>query len=337
MDPLSEVLELLDLRAAAPSRLEAGGRWALSFTGHQQLKIGAVLAGECWLVPDEAEPLHLAAGDCYLLVGGHPFTAASDRDTRPVPSGTVLPSPWPVPAYYQATPDDPDRTILISGSLSFDDTAAVLLTGGLPPASRIAAGSRQAAILTPALRLLADETAGSAPGSAIMRTELTRILFIQVLRALLTDGGPASPVPHSWLAALADQRIGAALTLIHQHPGRRWTVAELAAAVSMSRSGFALRFRALVGLPPLDYLVRWRVQLAVRALRTTDRTVAAIGADLGYTSESAFSNTFKRVLGQPPSRYRRPRRATSPAIRSRTAREDLIPPAWPAAIPADVG
>jgi AraC-like DNA-binding protein len=81
-------------------------------------------------------------------------------------------------------------------------------------------------------------------------------------------------------------------------------VAELAAAVSMSRSGFSARFRALVGLPPLDYLVRWRMQIAARALRSTDRTVAAIAADLGYVSESAFSNTFKRVLGQPPSRYR---------------------------------
>jgi AraC-like DNA-binding protein len=310
MDPLSEVLELLDLRAAAPSRLEAGGRWALSFAGHQQLKIGAVLAGECWLVPDGAEPLHLAAGDCYLLAGRRPFTAASDRETRSVPSGTVLPSPWPVPAYYQATADDPGRTILISGSLSFDDTAAALLTGGLPPVSRIAAGSRQAGVVAPALRLLADETAGSAPGAATMRKELTRILFIQVLRALLTGDDPAGPAPHGWLAALTDQQIGAALTLIHQHPARRWTVAELAAAVSMSRSSFALRFRALVGLPPLDYLVRWRMQLAARALRTTGRTVAAIGADLGYSSESAFSAAFKRVLGQPPSRYRHPRHDT---------------------------
>jgi AraC-like DNA-binding protein len=75
----------------------------------------------------------------------------------------------------------------------------------------------------------------------------------------------------------------------------------------MSRSSFAMRFRALVGLAPLDYLVRWRVQLAARALRSTDRTVAAIGADLGYTSESAFSNTFKRITGQSPSHYRRPR------------------------------
>ena len=327
MDPLSQVLELLDLRAASPSRLEAGGRWALSFPGHQHLKIGAVVAGQCWLIPDQAAPQHLAAGDCYLLVSSHPYTAASDDPgspvpgspvpASPIPASTVLPSPWPTPAYYQTTPDDPGRTILISGSLSFDDTAAALLLDRLPAVSRIAAGSAQAGVVAPALQLLAAETAGTAPGSDLMRQQLTCILFIQVLRALLETGqtpgaapgeppgdasGPASP---GWLAALRDPQIGAALTLIHQEPARRWTVAELAAAAGLSRSSFALRFRTLVGLPPLDYLVRWRIQLAARALRSTDRTVAAIGASLGYSSESAFSNAFKRVRGQPPSRYRR--------------------------------
>jgi AraC-like DNA-binding protein len=318
MDPLSQVLELLDLRAASPSRLEAGGRWALSFPGHQHLKIGAVVAGQCWLIPDQAAPQHLTAGDCYLLVSSHPHTAASDDPASstgplsPVPASAVLPSPWPTPAYHQTTPDDPGRTILLSGSLSFDDTAAALLLDRLPPVSRIAAGSPQASVVAPALQLLAAETAGTAstaPGSAVMRKQLTCILFIQVLRALLETGetpgdasGPASP---GWLAALRDPQIGAALTLIHQDPARRWTVAELAAAAGLSRSSFALRFRTLVGLPPLDYLVRWRIQLAARALRSTDRTVAAIGASLGYSSESAFSNAFKRVRGQPPSRYRR--------------------------------
>jgi AraC-like DNA-binding protein len=317
VDPLSQVLELLDLHAASPSRLEAGGRWALSFPGHQHLKIGAVVAGQCWLIPDQAAPQHLTAGDCYLLVSSHPYTAASDDPASsavplsPVLASTVLPSPWPTPAYYQATPDDPGRTILISGSLSFDDTAAALLLDRLPPVSRIAAGSPQASVVAPALQLLAAETAGTAgtagtaPGSDLMRKQLTCILFIQVLRALLETGETSGPASPGWLAALRDPQIGVALTLIHQDPARRWTVAELAAAVGLSRSSFALRFRTLVGLPPLDYLVRWRIQLAARALRSTDRTVAAIGASLGYSSESAFSNAFKRVRGQPPSRYRR--------------------------------
>jgi AraC-like DNA-binding protein len=304
MDPLSEVLELLDLRAASPSRLEAGGRWALSFAGHQHLKVGAVVAGECWLIAEGAPPRHLAVGDCYLLASSRPYVAASDLATEPVPSSEVLASPWPTPAYYQTTPGDPARTVLISGSLSFDGAAAALLLDSLPPLARIAAGSHQATVLGPVLQLLGEETAADVPGSSAMRKQLTHILFVQVLRTLLRPGNPGDVTPPGWLAALSDHQIGAALALLHDQPARRWTVAELAAAVSMSRSSFAMRFKALVGLPPLDYLISWRMQMAARDLRSTRRTVAAIGSGLGYTSESSFSNTFKRVLGMSPSRYR---------------------------------
>jgi AraC-like DNA-binding protein len=304
VDPLSEVLDLLDLRAASPSRLEAGGRWALGFAGHQHLKVGTVVAGECWLVPDGAAPLHLGAGDCYLLASGRPFTASSDLDTAPIPNRTALPSPWPSTTYYQTAPDDPARTILISGSLSLDDIAAALLLDNLPPSVHIAADSRRAADLRPILHLLSQETAADEPGASTIRSQLTHILFVQVLRTLLASNSSPDGVTPGWLGALGDRQIGAAVALLHRHPARRWTVADLAAAVNMSRSSFAERFRALVGVPPLDYLVRWRIHTAARALRSTDRTVAVIAADAGYASVSAFSNAFKRVLGQAPARYR---------------------------------
>jgi AraC-like DNA-binding protein len=304
MDPLSRAFELLALRAAAPSRLEAGGHWSLSFSGHQQLKVGAVVAGEMWLISPEAEPQHLTAGDCYLV--SRPFVAASDLETKPVPSGTVLPSEWPATVYHQTTPEDPSRTIIVCGKLSFDETAATLLDRGLPPVSRIAADSAQAALVVQSLSLLATETAVEAPGSSIMRSRLTEMMFVQVLRALLDAADGTDATRLGWLGALGDRQIGATLALIHQQPARKWTVAELAATVSMSRTSFATRFRSLVGLPPLDYLVRLRMQVAARALRSTDRTVAVIAADLGYTSESAFSATFKRLVGVAPSIYRRP-------------------------------
>jgi AraC-like DNA-binding protein len=322
VDPLSDVLALLDLRAAAPARLEAGGRWALSFEGHRHLKVGAVLAGACWLTAGDAEPMRLTAGDCYLLASSHPYVVASDPAAEPVPSRAVLPSPWPGTAYYNLGPagpegpgperTDPERTVLVSGSLSFDETAAALLLDHLPPSVRIAAGHRRAAVLRPVLELLGEETAAPAPGSATMRDHLTHILFVQALRTLLGPAAePDGPAP-GWLAALGDPAVGTALALMHQRPARRWTVAELAAAASMSRSSFAARFRTLVGQPPLAYLARWRAQLAARALRSTDRTVAAIAADLGWSSESAFSNAFKRGTGQSPAGYRAARRRSGP-------------------------
>lgn len=303
MDPLSEVLAMLDVRTAQPTRLEAGGRWALRFPGNQPLKLGAVLAGQCWLTAEGGEPIQLRAGDCYLLSSGRPYQVGSDLETEPADAQALFPRCFPG-NYYNTSRDDPSRCIVLSAGVSLDDTSGALLLHSLPPCVRIAADSHRAQVLQPILQLLGDETSVESPGSAAMTAQLTQILFVQALRTLLLSyDQPGARVP-GWLGALGDESIGNALALIHRQPARRWTVAELGTAVGMSRSAFAQRFRTLVGLPPMDYLVRWRVHSAARTLRFSDRTVASVAAEFGYTSESSFSNTFKRVTGHPPARHR---------------------------------
>ncbi|MCI2420598.1 AraC family transcriptional regulator [Saccharopolyspora sp. K220] len=297
MDPLSEMLALLDIRAAEPSRFEAAGQWALRFEGHHHVKVGAVLAGEFWLSGDE--PIHLLTGDCYLLASGRPYVCASDLDLVPSDGQAAFDGVYPDTVYYNTTPDAPGRTVLAGGAVTFDSTAAALMLDCLPPSVRIASDSHRAQVLRPILQLLADETATDTPGSATMREQLTLILFVQILRTLL-----ASDIQLGWLGALNDENIGAALALIHRKPEYRWTVADLASAAGMSRSTFAMRFKTLVGVPPLEYLARWRMQSAIRAVRATDRTIASIAGEFGYGSEAAFSNAFKRITGHPPTHYR---------------------------------
>jgi AraC-like DNA-binding protein len=103
---------------------------------------------------------------------------------------------------------------------------------------------------------------------------------------------------------------------MHGQPDRRWTVAALGGAVGMSRAAFAARFKQLVGMPPLDYLQRWRVLTASRELLAGDRTVASIAAEWGYSSEAAFSASFKRITGVSPGRYRADPQAAAPPPRS---------------------
>jgi transcriptional regulator GlxA family with amidase domain len=137
-------------------------------------------------------------------------------------------------------------------------------------------------------------------GASLMTRRLADILLVQALRAYVAVHGADSA---GWIGALNDRRIGAALNLMHGDVGHNWKVNELASAVGMSRSGFALRFKELVGIPPLDYLMRWRMQLARDALRRDESSVASLAVKLGYASESAFGNAFKRIFGRAPKRY----------------------------------
>ena len=319
VDPLSDLIAALSVRAGALSGLDAAGGWALRFGVHEHIKIGAVLTGSCRLAADDAEPVLLRAGDCYLQAARESFRIAGDLDA-PYQDGEQV---------YLASPSrivrlgedheagDEGRTLILGGSVNFLDPTVALLLSGLPPVTAIRAGTPQARAIQPLLGMLFDEVSAVRLGTSAMSERLTEILFIQAMRALVSgqespDGSP--PRLGGWLGALGDPQIGGALVLMHQQAARRWTVAALGAAVGMSRAGFAARFRELVGMPPLVYLKRWRILAAAKELRNGDRTVASVAAEWGYASESAFSTAFKRVTGVPPTRYRSDPLAAVPAV-----------------------
>jgi AraC family transcriptional regulator, alkane utilization regulator len=102
-----------------------------------------------------------------------------------------------------------------------------------------------------------------------------------------------------------DAHVGRALALLHADPGRPWTVDTLAQAAALSRSALAERFNALVGESPIQYLTRWRLALAARALRSGNDAVSRIAERSGYESEAAFNRAFKREFGVPPATWRR--------------------------------
>jgi AraC-like DNA-binding protein len=106
------------------------------------------------------------------------------------------------------------------------------------------------------------------------------------------------------LAALADPIAGRALKLIHAAPARRWTTDSLAREAGSSRTVLGERFHALIGKPPIEYLIGWRIQLAADRLRHGRDGIARIAGDIGYESEAAFNRAFKRVTGMSPGKWR---------------------------------
>lgn len=298
VDPLSDVLELLTVHGVVSARLEAAGPWSLLFPGVEHVKFGAVHRGQCWVAARGSERVaHLREGDCFVLAGGCGYTVSSVPGLAPVDGLPVMRAAVDGVARLGAS----DEVVLTGGRFTFDERSARLLLDVLPPLLVIGADEAGTAPLRAALGLLAHETAAPRLGASLVTARLGQIVFVEALRAAVEAGDREIG---GWLAALADERIGSALALMHQDAGRRWTVPELAAAVHMSRSAFAERFRALVGAPPLDHLLRVRMHAAGRDLRRGDVSVSAVGVAWGYPSDSAFSNAFKRVMGASPRAWR---------------------------------
>ncbi|MGI4813680.1 MAG: AraC family transcriptional regulator [Janthinobacterium lividum] len=297
-DPLSEVLSLLSAKSLLSASLRASGKWSLQFA-NEDVKFNAVIHGSCWLVsPTLGAPVRLEAGDCFLITRCGGYVLCSDRQLPPIPAREV----FPPDAAAWLNPGGDDEFFAIGGRITLDEADAGLLLDALPPILHIDGRAPEAPAIRWLLTRLCDEWAGARPGGTLAADHLAQLLFVEAIRAWLRSAsGPTA----GWLNAISDRRVGAAMRLLHSDPARRWMLQELAAAAGMSRSNFALRFKELAGRPPLDYLLRWRMRLGAKALRASAEPISTISFALGYQSESAFSNAFKRVTGMAPRQYRR--------------------------------
>jgi AraC-like DNA-binding protein len=148
------------------------------------------------------------------------------------------------------------------------------------------------------VNLVADEATAQRAGRELLLTRMVEILLIEALRS--SSNGDAPP---GLLRGLADARLAVAMRHLHDDPGHAWTVAELAKKSALSRSSFFDRFTRAVGLPPMEYLLAWRMALAKDLLRKKEFGLAEIAERVGYGSASTFSTAFSRYVGLPPSQY----------------------------------
>ncbi|WP_085580439.1 AraC family transcriptional regulator [Thalassospira mesophila] len=299
-DPLSDALHILNARSTVSGAMKAGGKWCLQFPAPQGVKVNAAVRGGYWLLPDARDALPdvwIEEGDVVLFNGCHGFVMASEKGL-------------PVENAHAAYRDSHDNSLVLGDGqdcfilglhVRLDPDGVDFLTGVLPKMVRIRARDREAAILQWLLEQMIDEKNLNQPGKTVASNQLAQLMFVQVLRTYIAN---ADAHERGWLQAIGDPHIGASLRHIHANPAHAWTLAELAEKVAMSRTNFALQFRTKVGMPPLTYLQGWRMRLARRALRERDIPVSSLALELGYLSESAFSNAFKRHTGLSPRQFR---------------------------------
>lgn len=303
-DPLGEALHLLRMSGTLYCASEFSAPWGLGLPPMEDcLMFHVVTSGECWLDVAGHDLLLLRAGDLALVPHGHGHSLLSGKGVAAVPLFD-LPRECLSERYEIIRHGGGGAPVsLVCGAVRFDHPVARQLVRLLPPLLHVEAASvEHADWLQGTLRFMRDEARAMRPGGETVVTRLADILVIQAIRAWI-ERDPAAQT--GWLGALQDRQIGRAIGLIHRDPARAWSLVSLADAAAMSRSAFAARFTALVGEPAMQYLTRWRMNLALGWLQEGEVAIAALAERLGYQSEAAFSRAFKRCHGCSPGAVRR--------------------------------
>lgn len=293
VDPLSEAISLLRPRAVFTKGISGAGRWGVRYGRFGHPSFAVVIEGACRLAVDGQPELTLEAGDFVLLPTTPGFTMTGFEPVVPefIDPNVAAAADKEVRHGRQ---DGPPSVRILGGYFIFDGDDSGLLVSLLPTQVHVRGVER----LSTLVNLLTDEAALQRAGRDLVLTRLVEILLVESLRLTQTADAPAG-----LLRGLGDARLSEAIRHIHADPARSWSVVQLAKEVGLSRSAFFDRFTRNVGVPPMEYLLAWRMALAKDLLRRQEVDIAEVAERVGYGSASTFSTAFSRHVGQPPGRY----------------------------------
>jgi AraC-like DNA-binding protein len=268
----------------------------------------ALLSGTCWaaMIGGSEQSMRLNAGDIIIFPMGDANVLSSAPGLRGIPDldQYLRPKDRPLPIVTSLEGNGQERCRFICGYFGCDARPFNPLLEALPRMFRSEMSATGQSWLSNMLHVAAEEAETGSAGSETLLAKLAELMFVEVVRKYIATLPEDS---RGWLSALRDRHVGHAMRLIHGQPARQWTLDVLAHEVGLSRSVFAERFTHYVGVSPMQYLGRWRMQLAARRLDLPGVSVAQAGAEVGYESEAAFSRAFKKFVGTPPGAWRKGR------------------------------
>jgi len=313
VDLLTDVLAVAGVRGTLAARIEAAEPWAVSWDEASDAVFYAVTRGTAWLEPAAQPARRLMPGDIVLLPTGAQHSLSSDPTTpgRPCDHEAAQAARRSGEVLRLGTGDA--QTHILAAAYRHDPAVSTQVLKLLPDVVHLHPGVGSAG-LDDTVRLVARELSQPQIASEVVLDRLVDVLLVHALRAWLAERPECPQV--CWLNALSDPLMTAALTKLHEQPGRDWTTDSLAAELAVSRATLSRRFLSVVGQAPGAYLTQWRMDLAARRLRDTDEPLEVIARSLGYTSVYAFSRAFSRTRNLAPGRYRIAARQPAPRARS---------------------
>ncbi len=288
-DPLSVLLTKLNLKAEIYVNGDFCGTWAVDTGGSKRIPFHLIGSGSAWLHLEGREPQPLAAHDLMIFPHDAHHVISNSRE-KPAPEQVNAPMS-----------NDGDMTHMICGFFEFRNPVLYPVLDALPQLMVLQSNTGETGERIEFLiSLMLTELKGTRPGFYTAIDQMAFLIFIEVLRKQVESGDLAEGLLH----ALFDPRLGKALNAIHQHPESPWSLESLAEQALMSRSNFASAFAKAVGLTPMKYLTKWRMNEARRLMQTTQLSVAHIAEKSGYESEAAFRKAYRNTLGEPPGAVR---------------------------------
>lgn len=318
-DPLSEVLQSIRLRSAYfflwnpkwpyDTGVPNGEKFSdqLLPGADQVISYHIVLEGPCWGCVEGEPPMLLESGDIMLLPHGDAYVIGSEPrppnadDEAPALAFFEMLAAGKLPPVIEDGGDGPQQNRVICGFLGCDMKPFNPMLNTLPRILKVPALGSGSDPLSSMIDFALSESMQPQQGARCVLSRLSEVMFVEVIRRYLRSQQDAFP---GWLGGLRDPVVGAALGCLHQEIGFPWTLENLALRVGSSRSTLADRFSNLVGIPPMQYLTQWRMQIAARKLADGAGKNFAIAQEVGYDSEASFSRAFKRVVGMSPSEWR---------------------------------
>ena len=301
MDAMSDILRMIRLTGVVYFRSDFTQPWGMNIDKSNVAQFHLVARGRCCLyIEDADEMMELMAGDAVVFPHGGAHWLADEPDRKMIPGSEVVASIKEKSPVFQD--GDDVCTTLVCGHFEFERDIEHPFIEALPKFIHVSdTEQRQFSWLENATKVILQETDSGNPGAEVVAERLAEVLFIQLIRSYMIS----REEEEGFLAALNDRDISNALKIMHSMPEESWTLDSISKKIGMSRSSFAERFKKFVGITPIDYLTRWRMQRARDLLVNSELSLGAISKRVGYTSEPAFNRAFKKQFKETPGYMRR--------------------------------
>jgi AraC-like DNA-binding protein len=321
-DPLSEVLRTIRLTGVVFFTHQMSSPWqpihvpqgmslapALAPGAQDVISYHVMTEGSCWAGLPDGERVRIDAGDVLVLPRGDRYFMSNDGGaptSAPDLPGTIAflrgVATGHLPFAIASGGGGPERVGVVCGFLGCDRLPFNPLLSSLPRLLVVRRGAVSPDDrLERLIHLTLAESRNRQAGGETVRVRLSELMFVEVIRRHLTTIAPGQG---GWLAGLRDEVVARSLAVLHRDPARQWTLFAVAKAAGVSRSALADRFMRLIGEPPMQYLARWRMQIAAQRLADQSAKVSTVALEVGYRSEAAFSRAFKRLTGIAPAAWR---------------------------------